>query len=357
MQATEKPLSLLLILLVSIMLSSCKNQKVEWKGTIEETDGVTVVKNPKEPMYGPEVFSLEEELVIGGKEGDGNSIFSLANDVEVDDEENIYILDIKEVHIKVFDKNGEYLTTIGKKGQGPGELGLVQSININAKNELVVVDNGNFRVNFFNSKGNCLRTVNPKKDISFVGFNPKLDSLGNYYSTTVFLDKPIVELQKFNPELEYLCTFDSCPRPDVKKGFNLYQARMYFAVASNNLIVCSYSEKYEIKYFDSQGNLMKKIIKRYNPVEITEDAKEEARKIFSQGPSSRYNLVFPKYYEALRALHFDEEGKLYVGTHEKVNKKEIYDVFDADGRFIAKIALNGGIAKLKNNKLGSTEKL
>ena len=37
-------------------------QEPPWKGTIEEIDGVTVVRNPKEPMYGSEVFHLEEEL-------------------------------------------------------------------------------------------------------------------------------------------------------------------------------------------------------------------------------------------------------------------------------------------------------
>ena len=43
-----------------MMLISCEKQKAEWKGTIEEMDGVTIVKNPKEPMYGEDVFSLED---------------------------------------------------------------------------------------------------------------------------------------------------------------------------------------------------------------------------------------------------------------------------------------------------------
>ena len=59
----------ILLLIFSILLISCSQQKTGWKGTIEEIDGVTVVKNPIEPMYGEDVFSLEEELTIGEAEG------------------------------------------------------------------------------------------------------------------------------------------------------------------------------------------------------------------------------------------------------------------------------------------------
>lgn len=36
----------ILLLIFSILLISCSRQKTGWKGTIEEIDGVTVVKNP-----------------------------------------------------------------------------------------------------------------------------------------------------------------------------------------------------------------------------------------------------------------------------------------------------------------------
>lgn len=58
-----------LLLTVFSMLVSCQEQKAEWKGKIEEVDGVTVVKNPKEPIYGQDVFSIEEELSIRESEG------------------------------------------------------------------------------------------------------------------------------------------------------------------------------------------------------------------------------------------------------------------------------------------------
>ena len=88
----------------------CSPQKAEWQGTIEKADGVTIVKNPKEPMRGPEVFSLEEELSIGEVEGREEYMFSYPTSIAVDDEENIYVLDTKESHIKIFDKLDSLIT-------------------------------------------------------------------------------------------------------------------------------------------------------------------------------------------------------------------------------------------------------
>jgi len=57
-----------------MMLISCQKQKAEWRGTIEEENGVTVVKNPNKPLYGKLVFDLEEDLSIG-REDDDNYMF------------------------------------------------------------------------------------------------------------------------------------------------------------------------------------------------------------------------------------------------------------------------------------------
>jgi ABC-type antimicrobial peptide transport system permease subunit len=48
----------------------CTSQKTEWQGTIEVVDGVTVVKNPKEPKYEGKPFTLEEEFSIDTERDD-----------------------------------------------------------------------------------------------------------------------------------------------------------------------------------------------------------------------------------------------------------------------------------------------
>ena len=152
----------IVILWMIFIFSSSVQQKAKWKGTIEEIDGITVVKNPKEPMYGSDVFLIEEELSIG-EEGKGDEyFFADARDIAVDAEGSIYLLDRRQAHIKVFDKNGKYQRTIGSKGQGPGEMSSPSSIQITPQNEIAANDSAARKIHFFSPEGTFLRAVSQK---------------------------------------------------------------------------------------------------------------------------------------------------------------------------------------------------
>ena len=65
MKNMTKVVSIVLFLSAFIVLILFGGQKAEWGGKIEYENGVKVIKNPKEPLYGEYVFSIEEELCIG----------------------------------------------------------------------------------------------------------------------------------------------------------------------------------------------------------------------------------------------------------------------------------------------------
>ena len=138
-----------LIISAIVICTSCGKQNHDWKGTFEEVDGITVVKNPDEPLYGEEVYAIKEELKFGGEGGDENFIFSFISYLAVDNAENIYVADTSEKHVNVFDSNGRFLRTIGRAGQGPGEFGRISSIRINAHDELVVIDSNQRKMQYF----------------------------------------------------------------------------------------------------------------------------------------------------------------------------------------------------------------
>ena len=56
-------------MIILLTLAFCGGQKSEWQGTIEEIDGLVIVKNPKEPMIQGDIFTLEEDLSIGQIDG------------------------------------------------------------------------------------------------------------------------------------------------------------------------------------------------------------------------------------------------------------------------------------------------
>ena len=93
----------------------------KWAGSIETKDGVKIINNPNQPMYGDARYNLEEVWVLG-KEKDENDLFASVYDVQVDAQGNLYVSDIKDRRIKKFSAEGKYLRDIGRMGQGPGEF-------------------------------------------------------------------------------------------------------------------------------------------------------------------------------------------------------------------------------------------
>jgi hypothetical protein len=333
-----------------IMLASCGKQKAAWNGTIEEENGVTAVSNPKRPMYGQDVFSLEEELSIGGKEGREEYLFSRATGVAVDEEERIYVLDYKEAHIKVFARDGGYAKTIGKKGQGPGEIGRPRSVSITSRNEIMVPDSGNRRLAFFSLEGEFIKNISAAKmDL----MTTKIDSEGNIIGivTVEEEENPRYELKKFDSNLNPLCSLASSPLPNVN-SFNPFMPVLRWDITNNNQVVCGYPKTYEIKIFDKEGNPIRKIIKEYDPVEITKEDIEQVEKL-----PPTIKLSIPKYHSAYQWLIADDENRIFVLTRERIADGEgyYYDIFDSNGRYIAKIPLKFRPQVWKKNKLYTIE--
>jgi len=198
------------------MFVSCQKQKAKWKGSIEEVDGVTIVKNPKEPMYGEDVFGLEEELSIGETEGREEYMFSGLREIAVDDNERIYVLDSRAFEVKVFDKKGNYIEPIGRKGQGPGEFQGPYNIKIMPQKKFMVNDAPSQKLLFFSLDGDFIRQVSSVKLPFFT--NPKMDSKGNIVGNTLVVGlNPKSELKKYNSNLELILDIAHIDYPRLRR--------------------------------------------------------------------------------------------------------------------------------------------
>ena len=331
--------------------SSCKQQSTEWKGTIEEKDGVVIVKNPKEPMNRSDVLDLEDELSIRGIGENQELIFAEVSSIAVDSDEEIFICDWKEGNIKKFNQNGELLKIIGKRGQGPGELGNLGRICISNKNELVVEDIQKRCLLFFSNEGKYLESLQAG---AMLLLGSTIDSKGNIISSTLKLSRSTqeYELTKFDSNLNPLFKIGTMPYHN-QPNFNPFVPTYSYAVAKNDNIIYGYSNKYERQVFNPTGKIIKKIYKEYDPIKVTELEKEEEIK---KAPSYT-RLDFPETHSAFQSIKLDDEGRIYVKTWKKEEFKEDYyfDIFDASGRYIAEVYLKGTPYLLKNNKLYSVE--
>ena len=353
--------SVVLFLVILMFVVSCGQKGTKWHGTIEEENGITVVKNPKEPIYEEDVLQLGEDLVITSPE-DEELMFQSLTFLFVDDAENIYVSDSKAGHILVFDKNGEFLRKIGRRGQGPGEMMYPFEIQILGEKELFVNDTGQAKAHYFTLEGEFLRQVTTSQMPMFR--RPKADSTGNIVVGHVIAGEQVnTVLKKFDKELNPICELTSnvtISQPPVFDYFELRRSTNYvWNVLSTDEIIWGNMKKYEIHVCNSEGKCEKKIIKDHDTVAITGSEKKKLIKnMFGDNPvPSSMTLKFPDSYPPFIRFTCDEEGRIFVQRYDNsLDKDRInYDIFDAEGKYIAKTTLNYRPQIWKNNMMYCVE--
>lgn len=343
MSRTMKKLTgiVLSLLLTLMVFHGAEAQK------IKTVDGVKVISNgkkPNPPKGQPAAIKLAEELVIGQAENPDEA-FSEVGTFVVAEDGTVFVLDSKDRKIKAFDRNGKFLRLIGKPGEGPGELGLPTGVQFTPDGELMVEDATNRRLSFFKPSGEFIRSASIADKLGLV--NILLDGQGNYLGREMGVsgNKMFFEVKKYGPELKPLFSLDktefSLPVPGSGAKINPMELISVYQFDGAGNIFYGRNVAYEIKVFDPQGKHIRSIQKEYDQVKIKqEDIDEILARIPAGSPGSaniKDMFVFPDYFPPFQFFLLDDEGRMYVRTFKKGKAKGEYefDVFDAEGRFIA----------------------
>ena len=323
------------LFLVSVAALPASAQ-AKWKGKIVKEGDVTIVLSTREPIYREPILILKEELVLGGGEAQGEAVFSSARKIAVDNGGNIYVGDIKQTCVKVFDKAGAYIRTIGRRGQGPGELSLVDSITISQdRQELVVGDIGKLVV--FDLQGRFKKNIVTKGFLSS-GF---ADGLGSVCLIIDDLREKRAIYRIFGPDMTtVLADIATIPQPP---DLNMYSPRAYWILDPQGRLVFGYPKTYEISLYDEHYKAVKKIRREYEPAKVTdEDKKVYLRRSNPPGATGPPRYPCPSVHAAFRSFFSDDHGRLFVQTWERTpdGKQDIHDVYDAEGRFFGQFPLN-----------------
>lgn len=328
-------------------LPGCAPSETGWQGKIESRDGVTVVHNPREPLHQGPVLELKEDLSIRGSETEEEQMFQDIRTLDVDPEGNIYVLDEGAADIKVFNGAGEYMRTIGRQGQGPGEFAFPIMVLVTPQTEILVHDMNQRALKILDREGNLLRQLSIADKFQFTGprFMPGGRMVGSHL---VPAQQPLAELKLFDGELEPLLTIVSRPvePPPVLHYFagNSMTGLRWNLNSRSEVVWGDFLEpEYVLHIHDVQGNLLRTIEREYDAIRITEADKEPLlRKMFGDNPPPpQWDIRIPDHYPPFSGISCDDSGRIYVKIYAQDGQEvgEAYDVFDAEGRYMAQVTL------------------
>lgn len=330
---------------------------------IKTEKGISVVYNPKKPdsPAGAKCnLILEEELCIG----DDTEEYLFAEDIAfismgVDSEGNIYTVDPKLVEIKKFSSKGKLIKVFGSRGQGPEEMGSPVLIGVTSQNELMFVDRSNSRIAFYSLDGEYLRYIPTHKwRLNRTRFDSKGNVVADIYQYSEDekkRTKAVYEIKRFNQEMDPLFTIFSIDRTEelLSRGRDYIYGgvEIYWQIGKNDNVYVGYARNYEFDIINPEGKIIRKIKKEFDPVEVTKEEENELPQQF------RELVNLPKYHTGFYYFSVDEEGRLFVRTWEKTEDKISYfwDVFDPEGRYIAKIPINAYLKLWVDGKLYTAE--
>jgi hypothetical protein len=339
----------LIFLLVFFISVQVKADQIK----IKTANGIEVVENPKKPAPPKGTLSkmsLKEDFSLGEGESE-EEMFGELTSIDVDRNGNIYILD---------DSEGKFLRKFGRDGQGPGEMNVPITIQIISNDELVVSDALNQRLMFYSLEGEFKREMSTAAKATGLTL-PMFDSQGNILAQQIVLaeEKLIREVRKYDGELNSLFTVASIDNTNLIQGkINPFQVVIFYQLGKDNAIYCSNPDAYEIKVLNTEGKLVRRILKDFDSVKVTEkDKKDFLERIPEIAGPIKDRIEFPKIYPAYQNFTVDEEWRLFVRTFEKGKKdgEFFFDVYDVDGRYIAKIPFKGDPRVWKGKKLYSID--
>lgn len=364
--------SVALLISVFFLFVSSEKQKTEWKGTIKEVGGVTVVKNPDEPFFGELILDLEEDLIIGNEE-DENHMFYRAWNIAVDSKENILILDSGNYRIQKFSRKGEYLITIGKKGEGPGEFSNPTNLFIDSNDNIYVYDSR--RIKVFNENCQYQRDIILKNHINNFAINLKNEIFAIMFHKTESGEfNSFIKLDDEGKLLKIIEEFPPAYRQVVKKsgertiGFRIdhpYSISSYLSAGDNKNFVCGQSLEYKLYVVNAEGDLILRIEKDDPYLPITKKEKDRIKSGFTylekKWPKNVIEeaIQFPSHRPFFEGTTVDDKGRIWVmkinSILDKRNERE-FDIFSKDGFFLCKTKLSISPKVIKNGYIYNLER-
>jgi hypothetical protein len=168
----------------------------------------------------------------------------------------------------------------------------------------------------------------------------------------------------FDSQLNPIMTLATSPLETRMPKVHYWEMRwsynpIVWHITKEDNIIWGDQRHYEIFFLSSKGNLIKKISTERQRIEMTNEDKDRLLDEWFDGnpPPSEYTFVFPRYFPAFANFACDEDGSLLVQTYERTEdgEKALHDLFNSDGKYLARVALKPRNFLLHKGKLYTIE--
>ena len=334
-------------------LSACrgKNKPADapaYPVKIETVDGIRTVLNPEFPREGEFRYALQDDLAIGGEEGDNESVLNRPKSLDVDAQGNIYVMDWGDVDIKVFAPDGRPLRTIGKKGQGPGEFNTPAYFAVSADGRIFLLSGRQNMVTILDNAGHYISSfrVSGFSDALAVDRQNRI-----YYSMRLFPGRGSGEEFKIRQNRIALFRADETGREHVQLGEFLDVITMEkvqgsgkgtsyvtmgspdayttsWLVGPDDRVYLGYTRDYLVTAYDPDWKPVFRFGREFTPIR---------HPLYS--PDNAHPEFYPAFYDS--GKFFDDKGNLWLKQYARGDSDEVqehvFDVFSPEGIYLKQV--------------------
>lgn len=303
--------------------------------------------------------------------------------IAADENGRVFIADIQQTEIHVFDSDGSWLQSLGRQGNGPGEFQHIGEIDI-VSNQLYAIDAHQRKVNVFS-----LDSLKLSHSISLIPqnksqFEELSDRFPDHYLInsdgsvlTGFLTLPFQTENPQSPDSLLFYEMDQSGQIQPgrilsQQGFIYYTGtgkhqnsifsfdfspRSLRVLSGDDHIFTNLSEEFLIKVYNSDGDYIRAIYYPFDKMEINRTDvinRENRGDLYRQ--AIRQNDL-PETHAVIRNMLMDDEDRLWISTFTDSDDTDNWWVLDKEGEMLGRFSLSTDkwIREIKNNRVYTIE--
>ncbi|MDE2957994.1 MAG: 6-bladed beta-propeller [Bacteroidota bacterium] len=335
------------------------NAASAWTGTIDTlASGTVAVHNAGTPYWShDETWQVVEKFRLGS----GDILFGSIRSFDVDQNGRVYVLDNQSQEIHIFDAEGTFVRTAGGQGTGPGEFERASAVDISPKGEIWVMEMPKGQLTALDSNGIYQRReyVN-STGTAYSRYPGGMDRVGRYNGAVYnrMGEGHTFALARFDASFAPIDTVPIPMRPVDPEFFEHlmddgrsriraavpYQGSHQWRFSTSGHFWTLYTGTYELAEITPAGEVLRIVTLDFEPLPVTAQDKAQVRdqlRWFTRQGGSMDLSRIPNTKPVVSSFFVDDIGSLWVQrvALESDDEGRIFDVFDADGRFLGQLRL------------------